>query len=64
MNCLVPERAIVPRLLTRSWTIISRYPKKILGGKAYGFGHADTSVAESECFVGLVWDDVDAEILA
>lgn len=31
---------------------------------SYSFGHADTSVADREGLVGLVGNDVDAEIFA
>ncbi|KAG2005182.1 hypothetical protein GB937_009016 [Aspergillus fischeri] len=50
MNCLVPERAMVPRLLIKSYVDI--------------LGHTNTGITNGEGLVLLVGDDVDAEVLA
>lgn len=68
MNCLVPERAIVPRLLTRSYDyMLALCSSKIffsLSGRTYSLGHTNTGVTDGKGLLLLVGDDVDAQVLA
>lgn len=68
MNSLVPDLAMVPRLLTKSAKIIQTVSKKLYSSKSTtnqrltSFGHANPTVDDGQCVVRLVRDNVDEEL--